>query len=865
MVDLFAMQLDEAVEARGFAGWLTCWTRVLREVVQPARPALRVRRTKEDSEGASGAAPSWQQAPGALDTTGGVLGQGAAQDFRFAWRSLRREPGFTGLLILVLGLGVAVNTSVFTVVNAYLLRPLPYPAAERVVTVRAPVEVMSPDVEGVFEAKVSWDLDAFTLVGDDGPELARGAWVTPDFLGVYGVEPALGRVFLPEEGGPAAVGSVAIISHRLWQGRYGGSPEVLGRTVRAFTSDRPDDAESFTIVGVLPRDFWHFNDYTDVLVPLREDRTVYAGRLVPGMTPEDAAATITARVERRSTGLPEDFAVRVVRTHELHVAGVRPTLLSLQAAALLVFLIACANAAVLLLVRSVRRERELGVRRALGAAGGRLTRQLMFEGIVLAGGAGLLGIMLAQGAMSLALGGEALALWRGVPGGVDALRLDGTVVAAAVALCAVTGILFGLVPVFTSRSGRLATSLAEVGRGGSETRGRRRARSGLLCLEIGLSVALLTGASLMIQSARFLQRSDLGFDPMGVVSGQIGLRQNSYPEAERRLAFFETLTDRARALPGVTSVGLVNALPFTWFFNLRPMEAEDGGSGGGVVQVADAGYFDAMRIPIVRGRSFGPDDVHGSTPVAIVSETVAERLWPGDDPVGLRFREAESTAGFEDEPEPRPWYTVVGVVADVRKDIASDVRGDIYLSFEQAAPFWTKVVVRTRPGAASPLPEVERFVADLDADLPLSAPTDLEAVVTSAMGPSRFLATVFGGFAGFALLLSVVGLYGVMSYTARQSRRDVGIRLALGADHGEVTRWFLRQTAVVLAIGLTFGIAAGVRLGDALEGQLHGVSPRDVRTLVGVALLLTVTALVATWLPARTAGEVAPAVLLREE
>ena len=379
-------------------------------------------------------------------------------------------------------------------------------------------------------------------------------------------------------------------------------------------------------------------------------------------------------------------------------------------------------------------------------------------------------------------------------------------------------------------------------------------------------MALLTGASLMIQSALFLQRADLGFDPSGVASGQIGLRQNSYPEAAERLAFFETLTQRAGSIPGVTSVGLVNAVPFTWFFASRPMEAEGGGSGGGVVQVADAGYFDAMRIGVVRGRVFGPDDVYGSTPVAVISEAVAERLWPGEDPVGRRFRRtAESRMAMDEELEPRPWHTVVGVVRDVRKAVTNDRSGDIYLSFSQAAPFWTKVLVRTRPGTTTPLPALETLLAELDSDIPLSAATDLEEAVTMAIGPSRFMATVFGSFAAFALLLSVIGLYGVMSYTARQSRRDMAIRLALGADRSEVTRWFLRQAALVLSIGLALGIMGGVRLGDALEGQLHGVSPRDVSTLFSVAVLLSVTALVAAWLPARAAGEVAPATLLREE
>lgn len=858
MADLFEMQLVDAVDEKGPAGWLSCWARVLRELIGPASPSLWV----------GGAVPGdrdGQAASGGLDTTSAAFVAGALEDLRFAWRSLRREPAFAGLLVAVLGIGVAVNTSVFTVVHAYLLRPLPYPAPERVVTIRAPVQVTVDDVADLFEARVTWDLDAFTLLGEDGPELARGAWVTPDFLDVYGVEPALGRVFLPEEGGPGATRSVAILSHRLWQTRYGGSPDVLGRTVSAYTSDRPDDAEAFTIVGVLPRDFWHFNDYTDILVPLREDRAIYAGRLLPGVTPEAASDVITRRVVARSTSLPDRFTVQVVRTHDLHVASVRPTLWTLQTAALLVFLIACANAAVLILVRSVRREQELGVRRALGAAGGRLARQLVLEGALLAAGAGLLGVLLAIGGMEIVRGGEALSLWRSIPGGVDALRLDFPVLAATLALCGVTGIAFGMVPLLTSRGSRLATSLSEVGRGGSDTRGRRRVRAGLLCLEVGFSVALLTGAGLMIQSALHLQRTDLGFQASGIARGQVGLRQASYPEPGQRIAFFRELTDRAAGQPGVESVGLVSAVPFTWFFNERPLEAEDGRAGGGIVVVADGSYFETMSIDLVRGRTFGPDDQGGAL-VAVVSESVAERLWPGEDPLGRRFREAEEM-GMEPgaEEEPAPWYSVVGVVRDVRQGVSPEPSGDVYLSFEQTAPFWSNVVVRTRAGAGSPLPALERSLAEIDTDVPLSSAGALDDIVVRAIAPSRFLATLFATFAAFALVLSVVGLYGVMSYTARQSRRDVAIRMALGANGAEVRRWFLGQAAVVLGIGLALGLFGGVRIGDALEGQLHGVAPRDPTTLLAVTLLLGGTALIAVWLPARRAARAAPALVLRQE
>ena len=291
------------------------------------------------------------------------------EDLRFAWRSLRREPRFSATAVLVLGVGIALNAAVLAVVNAYLLRPLPYPEPERVVSLRAPVGISSGDVEGVLEKRVTWDLDAFTLVGDQGPEMARGAWITPDFLEVYGIRPALGRAFSAEDAVPGAP-PVALISYGLWQSRYGGAQDVMGRSLQAYTSDRPNDAESFTIIGVLPPDFWHFNDYTQILAALREDRNIYAGRLVPGMPPSRAGALITERARMRLAEVPPEFSVEVVRTQDQHVAQIRPTLVALQSAVLLVFLIACANVAVLLLVRSTQREREVGSAPGLGSRPG---------------------------------------------------------------------------------------------------------------------------------------------------------------------------------------------------------------------------------------------------------------------------------------------------------------------------------------------------------------------------------------------------------------------------------------------------------------------------------------------------------------
>ncbi len=857
MVELFERQVREAVQEDGVFGVARVWGVALAEALRPL-PRLPA---PPPTTG-----PSDPEAPSRAGRTeaGGWL-RDWGDDVRFALRSLRREPGFTGTLIGLLAVGVALNAAAFAVVHAYLLRPLPYPAAERVVQARAPVEIRFEDAEGLFEKRVSWDLDAFTLVGTAGSELARGAWVTPDFLDVYGVEPVLGRRFREDEGRPGAAASVAIISHRLWQRRFGGDPRVLGRSVRAYTSDRPDDAESFAIVGVLPPDFWHFNAYTDILAPLRERRALYAGRLLPGVTPEHAADELTERIRARSTGLPDGFRVQVASSHALYVASLRPTLIALQAATLLVLLITCGNAAVLILVRSVRRERELGVRRALGAEGGRLARQLVVEGLVPALLAGLLGVVLAGLALDLVRGLEALTAWRGVPGGADTLRVDGVVLSATVGLCALTGFFFGLVPLVATSRRDLASSLASGKRGGGDTRSRRRLRTLVLGAEVALSLALLTGAGLLIRSAHNLQNEDFGFDPTRVTRGQVGLRQASYPDASERVALFAELVERIRRLPAVEDAGLVGAAPFTWSFNAFPVEAEAGRTAEGVYQIADAGFFTTFDVELLQGRLFEPDEAAAASAVAVVSETLAEALWPDGDPIGRRIRDPSPDGGLVGSGEPGPWHTVVGVVRDVRKAIDGSTAGDLYVNHASAAPFWANVVVKRRAGTPLPGPAVERIVAELDPEAPFATVQQMEEIVERAVAPSRFLAVLFAAFAAFAVVLAVLGLYSVTSFVTRQGRRSVAIRMALGADRGSVSRMFLRQGLAVIGVGLAAGSVGGVRLGRALREELHGVDPFDPWTLGVLGALLGVAAMLAVWLPAREAAGAAPASILREE
>ncbi len=853
MLELFESLASDLVARRGLRGLVEAWWRCGLDLARPLPSEILTGLASPASPGHTAQAKS--------------KGTGVArwsEDVGFAWRSISRDRAFAFTVVAVLGTGIALNATVFSVVNAYLLRPLPYPEPDRLVTVRAPVSVGSPELDEIFEQRISWDLDAFTLVGDAGPELALGAWITVDFLEMYGVEPVLGRRFSLAEVGEGGA-SVAIISHRLWQQRYGGDPSVLGRTFQAYTSDRPFDAESFTIVGVLPQDFWYFHDYTDVLVPLRTSGQLYAARLHEAVSVERAEQLVTDLARTSMPSLRADFRAQVSRTRDLHVASIQPTLVTLQSAVLLVFLIALANAAVLLLVRSARRERELGIRRALGADGGRLASQLVGEGMFLAGGAGAVGIALSAFGLYALRGLSTREMWRAVPGGVEALRLDGTVLAAMIILGGVTSAVFGLVPLLSVARRGLVRSLAAGSRAGTDTNARRRMRSVLVAAEVALSLALLTGAGLMVQSAISLQSRELGFDPGPVFRGNLGLRQASYPDAEERTEFFERVVASARSVAGVEAVALASSVPFVSAPAARPIEAERGSQGNAVVVLADEEYFGVLGIQLLRGRVFGVSDILGGERVAIVSERLAANLWPGLDPLGQRLRVGSVMSPVGTLSDPGPWTTVVGVVADVWWGVDQEESGGLYQVYRQDAPFWLNLVVRRRAGVGPIVSELEAVVADVDSDVAFSNVLDLEDAVTSALAASRLLALLFGVFAGFALLLSALGLYGLMSYAARESRRDVAIRMALGATPPSVTGLLLRQAIVVLAGGLAAGAVGGRFLGMALAGQLHGIEPDDPTNLIAVTALLGAIAVAAVWLPARRAAAVSPMVVLRQE
>lgn len=857
MVELFEADVLRTLDARGLSGLPALWWKVAQDLARPL----------------PGPMPAMSQGrdPGRRNAQTGGRGTrwlGAArEDLLFAARSLRREPRFTAMVAGVLGVGIGLNIVAFAAINAYLLRPLPFPDAERIVSVQNGASLSWRNVDEVFEEAVSYDLDVFTIIGDGRPEMAPGAWTTPGFLETYGIRPQLGRTFRPEEAGRYGA-PVAIISHRLWQRRFAGDPNVVGRTFSAFTSDRPDHAEAFTIVGVLPADFWYMNEYTEVLSPLREDRAVYAGRLRSDVTPERAEAVLTEMSLANMEHVPADFRVTVYPQHERHVASVRPTLVVVQAAVLLVLLIACANAAVLTLVRSTRREHELGLRRALGASGPRLARQLLLEGGLIAIAAAALGLGISALALSAGRAGIEARVGLSVPGGSEALHVDGTVLVGTVVLTLVVGCVFGLVPLVSALPRALRSSIGDASRGGTESVGRRRARNAMVAAEVALSLALLTGAGLMVRSAVHLQNQELGFDAAGVVRAQMGLRQATYPTAADRVMAFERLRGSLSEVPGVEDVGLVSMGLFSTRFSTWVTEGlgvEGVTEAEAVRWLVDERYFDVMSIERVRGRGLEASDGLDSEPVAVISATLGRHLFGDDDPLGRSVRLAALEMPGMAPEEPAAWARIVGVVADIHRDVDPAPVGDLYLPYRQAGPAWMSAMIRFRADPGSYADALEEAVARIDVDIPLSSVGRVDETVEAAMEPTRDFAALLGGFSAFALLLAILGLYGVVSYAARQRERVIAIRIALGADRASVVSLFLREGLTVVAVGLVLGTAGGVLLGRALETQLFGVRPGDPATHVLLALALAAGAAAAVWVPARQAARTDPMAVLKGE
>jgi predicted permease len=788
--------------------------------------------------------------------------------FRLAIRSLLAVKGFAVTVVVTLGLGLTLCTTALVVLNAYLLNDLPYPDADRLYWIRygAPGQEAPRDMEkldwasvsDVIEHPVAWDLDVFYMLGGENVESIPGAWVTPGFVRGLGIQPAIGRGFEADAFAPGSP-NVALISHRLWISRFGSDPHIVGRTFAAYVSDRPEEAEQFTIIGVMPRAFWHINSYTDVLTPLRAQTHPYMARLREGVSPRDAGSRIT-RLVASAAQVPPNWSVTLVSAHDVHVQSVRPILQAVSGATALVLLVACANVACLLLVRATRRKKEMAVRAALGAGGGAIARMLLAEGVILGGAALGLALLLTRVVLDGLAPTIQQQLGRSAPGGVVGIDVPAAALAAAIGV--LTALMCALVPLSAALRARLSGALQSGNRTMTEGGSTQRARSVLIAAQVALTLTLVCGSALMLRSVSALLHTDLGFSADGVLNASITLRQNRYPDAASRAAVMERIATRLTSLAGVESVGLVTSWPLQSSM-AQPIErvgATREAARAGIHAINDA-YFSTLNIQTVAGRSFTSADREGTLPVAVVSESVARRLWPGGA-IGQRLTVPQSQERGRPVPIERE---IVGVVRDVRQGPADIDFNDVYVPLLQAPTRFTFVLVRTAGEPANWLAPLRSAMREIDPELALDRVRPMQAAVDETTARPRFLASLLGGFSIVAALLALVGVYGVIAYAVRQREREIAVRLAIGADPAQVTRLFVRQGSVILLSGLALGLIGVVAAGRVIESQLFGVTPRDPIALGGAIAAFALAGLVAIWWPSRRAGATDPAAALRSE
>ncbi len=811
-------------------------------------------------------------------------------DLRYAFRSLLRTPGFTFAAVAALALGIGATTTIFTVVNGVLLRPLQYEAPERLANIWNDLGQGAQSLPAVspldfrdyqqrsrtfeaFAAAAEGDVVGLrgNLTGDGEPERADIVSVTANFFPLLGVKPLMGRQFTPEEEvvkGP----HVIMLSHRLWQRRFAGDPAIIGKTIQI-------DGVAHEVVGVLPKSFrlqlpteaFEVTD-GDMWAPIQFDYgqplprnltffTVF-GRLKPGVTFEQAQGDMDRIADEFHKEFPEHAAsnvrIRAVPLHYDVVKHARPALLVLLGAVGMVLLIACANVANLLLVRGTTRQSEFALRTALGASRGAMIRQVLTESLILALAGGVLGMLLTLGAMAVLRSLHPANLPR-----LSDVQLNGTVLAFTAAVCALTSVLFGMVPAI--RAARVdpqehLKSGARSGTGGD----RRRARNLLIMAEVALSVVLLVGAGLLIRSFVALQRVNPGFDATDVLTFELSMPFGKYASGASRRAFLRDLTGRLQPLPGVKSVGLVSQLPLTGSGPLSPVAyneetARNFESVTADGRVVSPTYFQTMNARLLGGRTFTYQDSVGTPPVIIVDETLAKLAWPGENAVGKQLQLGPTGT-------PNNMAEVVGVVEHMRQhDLTRDVLHQIYYPIGQGTPTVMTVAIEAGVAPASLSAAVRRTVAEMDPDLPVSNLVPMETYLSEGMAQSRFSLVLMSVLGGIALLLTAVGVFGVISYSVSQRTREFGIRLALGEDPRSTRQSVISDGMRLVLASIAIGLAGSLLVTRLMAGLLYHVRPADPLTFGGIALLLTLVALVACYLPARRATRVDPALALRSE
>jgi putative ABC transport system permease protein len=809
------------------------------------------------------------------------------QDARYALRGFRRTPGFLVVAVVTLALGIGFTTAMFSVVNGILLRPLPFAEPDRLVKVfEIDSDGESDNHSGANYIDFKTQNTSFsgvaghagannTVTGREAPTLVRGASVTSNFFSVLGAKALLGRTLSPEIDIPGAQRTV-VLSHSMWQSHFGGDVAAIGEQLEM-------NNEVFVVVGIMPpgfeypgeTKFWAASKFEvpEPPVAIVDDpasvRTLswfdVFGRLKDGVTNEQAQAELdvfAGRVTDQSVDSETQRGFLIKPLRETIVGDVSASLYVLLGAVGLLLLIACGNVANLMLVRASTREKELVVRGALGAGQSRIIRQLVTESLVLALVGGALGIPIALWGTHLLL---AMAP-EGIPR-VDQVGVDLRVLSFALAVSLGTGVLFGLAPAAQSLGSNLRASTVVGGSRQTFSKAQSRLRGGLIVGEVALSLLLLVGAGLLMRTFLTLNSVDPGFDSLKTLSARVWIPDTRYQEDEEVGAFYRETLERVRAIPGVRSAGAVLSLPINYGISGRfgfsiegytPPEEDNGPIAG--YQVASAGYFETLGIPVIRGRDFTELDDAEAPSVALINQALAELYWAGEDPIGRRIT-------FDDpEGEDVDWATIVGVVGNTRHSgLDEPPRPELFVAYQQSPITYMTLVVQSEMEVAALTGAVRRAVMEVDPQQPLSEVLTMEQVLFESLGSQRFNLFLLGAFAVAAIVLAAVGLYGVLSFSVTQRSNEIGIRMALGARAGGVVGNVVRQGFWLALLGLAIGTAAAIGLTRLMASMIHGVSATDPLTFIAGIVLLTAIALVASWVPALRAARVSPMEVLRVE
>jgi predicted permease len=809
------------------------------------------------------------------------------QDIRYAVRVLAKQPGFTAVVILTLALGIGANTAIFSVVNAVILEPLPFPESQRLVRLQG-TDVHLNDLHRALsypdftdyraqnrtlESVAAYDTNTATLTGSGEPLHVETSAVSANLFDLLRAKPLLGRTFIASEDQPGT--RVAILSHRMWTSRFSANPEIVGHTIVL-------DAKPFVVVGVMPASFQFplnsqppevWTTFGDRMVsnfteePMTSERAAHfmtaIGRLKTDVSLQEANADangIGAALEKQYPDTNGHLSLVLLPEIEAMVGDIRPVLMMVLGAVGFLLLIACSNAANLLLARAAGRRREMAIRASMGAGRARVLRQLLTESVLLALAGGLLGLILAVWGTTLLASLPSLQIPRLAQAGIDF-----RVLAFTLGVSVFTGVLFGMAPAWHASRFNLFLSLKEGGRANSESKNASRARNFLVVAQVSLAVILLVGASLLIESMVHLTRQSPGFDPNNVLTFNLDLPDTRYGKPEQSIAFFRDLLGRIRALPGVQTASAVLPVPLgediirtSFEIEGRPMAKSELPHVHFRIVAQD--YIRTMHIPLIAGRDFSSRDERKSSQVVLINEALARRYFPNENPVGKHIKPTVSDSGGEQMRE------IVGVVGDVHhRNLWQPTDPECYVPYDQVALGAMAIVIRAQGEPMNLLPSIREQVRAIDTELPIYKARDMRDYLAASVAQRKFTSTLVSVFAAAGLLLATVGLFALISYSVEQRRNEIGIRVAVGAERSDIIRMVLRSGVALAFAGVVIGLVFTLAISSVLKNQLFGVTATDPMTFVGVALALIAVATAACYIPAWRAANADPVVALRNE